>query len=121
MSVIDLSEAKAFLDVIHDADDSKLQMLLDAAEDEAAQFMWRVAVNGACRTMPLNVIDPSAPSDAVLEPVADDIESGELPASVKVGVLLLLQASYQAAPDEVEKLRSAAEVKLTPYRCGMGV
>jgi len=35
MSVITLSEAKAFLDVIHSSDDTKLQLLLDAAEDEA--------------------------------------------------------------------------------------
>ncbi|BAP23800.1 hypothetical protein NCGM1900_4722 [Pseudomonas aeruginosa] len=38
-----------------------------------------------------------------------------------VGVLLLLQANYQAAPDEVDTLRKAAEVKLMPYRCGLGV
>jgi len=41
MSIITLSHAKAFLDVIHSADDAKLQDLLDAAEDEAVQYMGR--------------------------------------------------------------------------------
>ena len=34
MSVITISEAKSFLDIIHNSDDSKLQLLLDAAEDD---------------------------------------------------------------------------------------
>jgi len=44
-----------------------------------------------------------------------------VPASIKIGVLLLLQANYQATPDDAEKLRKAAEVKLMPYRLDMGV
>jgi len=39
---------------------------------------------------------------------------------VVLGVMLLLQAAYQASPDDAEKLRSAAEVKLTGYRIGRG-
>jgi hypothetical protein len=35
--------------------------------------------------------------------------------------LLLLQANYQATPDEAEKLRKVAEIKLIPYRLEMGV
>ncbi len=35
MSLIPLDTAKSFLDVIHDWDDAKLQLLLDGAEDEA--------------------------------------------------------------------------------------
>lgn len=99
MSVIDLQEAKAFLDVIHDADDAKLQLLLDAAEDEAAQFLNRDN----------------------LEDIDDVDTSNIMPGSVRIGVMLMLQANYQATPDDAEKLRRAAEVKLIPYRLEMGV
>lgn len=93
MSVIALSDAKAFLDVIHNSDDDKLQNLLDSAEDEAARF--------------LNV--------------ASLTEWTELPFSIFIGVLMLLQSNYQASPDDMPKLRSAAESKLMPYRVDMGV
>lgn len=93
MSMILLADAKKFLDVIHSADDEKLQNLLDAAEDEAAKF--------------INV---------------DSLESySELPFSIVIGVLLLLQANYQADTDDISKLRSAAETKMMPYRDLMGV
>jgi len=42
------------------------------------------------------------------------------PDSVVLGVMLLLQASYQASPDDIAKLRTAAEVKLAPHRIGWG-
>lgn len=93
MSVISLTDAKAFLDVIHDFDDSKLQLLLDAAEDEASKF--------------LNV--------------ASLTEWTELPFGLIMGVLLMMQANYQASPDDIPKLRAAAETKLMPYRVEMGV
>ena len=93
MSVILLSDAKGFLDVIHDSDDLKLQNLLEAAEDEAARF--------------LNV--------------ANLDEWSELPYSIFIGVLLLLQSNYQASPDDMPKLRASAEGKLIPYRVLMGV
>lgn len=106
MSRIPLADAKAFLDVIHDADDAKLQMLLDGAEDEALQFMNRTRFGVDC-----DADDSSAPPEG----------EESIPPSVKVGVLLLLQASYQATPDDAEKLRRAAEIKLSPFRCNMGV
>ena len=93
MSVISLADAKAFLDVIHDSDDMKLQNLLDAAEDEAAMF--------------LNVGNLD--------------EWTELPFSIYIGVLLLIQSNYQSSPDDMPKLRAAAESKLMPYRVEMGV
>lgn len=100
MSVITLSEAKGFLDVIHSSDDSKLQLLLDAAEDEAQAFMNR---------------------EDLIEWNSNVSSTDPVPASIKIGVLLLLQANYQATPDEADKLRKAAEVKLMPYRLEMGV
>ncbi len=103
MSVIDLETAKQFLDVIHSADDAKLQMLLDGAEREALDFMNRSEFGAEeCSSEP--------PSDPEV-----------MPGSVRLGVLLLLQAVYQATPDDAAKLRAAAEVKLMPYRCYMGV
>lgn len=99
MSVISLTTAKSFLDVIHNADDTKLNMLLDGAEDEAMRFMNRTS----------------------MDEWDSDVSSDPLPPSVVVGVLLLLQATYDAGPDDAAKLRMAAEVKLMPYRVEMGV
>lgn len=93
MSVIMLADAKSFLDVIHNSDDDKLQILLDGAEDEAARF--------------LNVESLD--------------EWTELPFSIFIGVLMLLQSNYQASPDDMPKLRAAAESKLMPFRVDMGV
>lgn len=108
MSLIALAEAKGFLDVIHSADDTKLQLLLDGAEQEALDFMNRKTFSGAC---------PTAESTEEGPPSDPDV----MPASVKVAILLLLQAVYQADPDAADTLRRAAEVKLFPYRCSMGV
>jgi hypothetical protein len=100
MSAITLSEAKDFLDVIHSGDDAKLQLLLDGAEDEAQQYLNR----------------------ADLEEWDSSVEGADpMPASVKIGILLLLQSNYQATPEEMEQLRKVAEMKLTPYRLEMGV
>jgi len=100
MSVITLAEAKSFLDVIHNSDDSKLQLLLDAAEDEARMFMNRADLYEWDTN--ISTTDP-------------------VPGSIKIGVLLLLQSNYEASPDDAEKLRRAAEIKLMPYRLEMGV
>lgn len=100
MSQITLSEAKGFLDVIHNSDDAKLQLLLDAAEDEARAFMNR---------------------DDLIERDSNVSSTDPIPGSIKIGVLLLLQANYQASPDDADKLRKAAEIKLMPYRLEMGV
>lgn len=94
MSVITLNEAKAFLDVIHSADDDKIELLLDAAIDEASQFLNSELLH--------------------------ESSSEPLPGSIKIGVLLLLQANYQATPDEAHKLRQVAEIKLQPHRAQLG-
>lgn len=103
MSVIQLETAKQFLDVFHGADDAKLQMLLDGAEQEALDFMNRTSFE-----------DSECSSEA-------SSEGGQPAASVRVAVLLLLQATYQATPDESAKLRRVAEIKLFPHRCQLGV
>ena len=93
MSVISLDDAKSFLDVIHSYDDMKLQILLEAAEDESA------------RIINVNSFD----------------EWTQLPYSIYIAVLLLTQSNYEAPADEIMKYRSAAESKLMPYRVDMGV
>ena len=98
MSTITLEQAKQFLDVIHDEDDAKLQLLLNAAEDEACQFMGRESLT-----------------------ILLDEMTAELPASITMGAMILLQANYQATPEDAAKLRKAAEIKLTPYRIGWGI
>ncbi|MCS6175366.1 head-tail connector protein [Shewanella baltica] len=98
MSTISLEQAKQFLDVIHDEDDAKLQLLLNAAEDEACQFMGRESLT-----------------------ILLDETTAELPASITMGAMILLQANYQATPEDAAKLRKAAEIKLTPYRIGWGI
>jgi hypothetical protein len=100
VSVLGVEVAKSFLDVIHHSDDAKLQMLLDGAEGEALCFMNRTRFDHAT---PLTTAQDTMPD------------------SVQIGVLLLLQAAYQASPDDAQKLRKAAEVKLLPYRVRMGV
>lgn len=104
MSLISIETAKKYLNVIHDADDETLQLLLDGAEDEAADFIDR----------PLSELLP--------EPLSEETsETGNsLPSGFIAGVLLLLQASYQSSPADAEKLRKNAETKLTPYRIGWG-
>lgn len=103
MSVINLVVAKNYLDVIHDADDSKLQLLLDSAEDEALQFLDRD-----------NLTDWDS---CCSEPSSETA----MPASVQLGILILLQGAYQASPQDQEQLRKVAETKLMPYRCRLGV
>lgn len=106
MSVILLADAKAFLDVIHAEDDAKLQALLNGAEAEALRFMDRQHFAGLC------------PCDEVsTEPVSDF----SMPDDVRTGILTLLQARYQASPDEALKLREIAEQMLFPHRCRLGV
>jgi hypothetical protein len=96
--MITLEYIKSRLDVIHDADDEKLQGILDAACDEAAVFL----------------------GVATLDELLDSDQT-TLPKTVCEGVALLVSAGYEAQPDELELLQRAAWTKLQPYRTGMGV
>jgi len=109
-SLITLEEAKDFLDVIHSSDDSKLQMLLDGAVEEACSFINQGT--------PDEYEDFLASSENPY-PVDSENPTG-VPYSFIVGALLLLQANYQSTPDEISKLRAAAEVKLFPLRIDLG-
>lgn len=104
MSLIPLSEAKAFLDVFITDDDVKLQSLLDGAEREALDFLDREEFG----SLPCASSSSESPSD----PGMSD--------STKTAIFFLLQSVYQANPDERAKLREAAEQMLMPYRCNLG-
>lgn len=96
---VDLSSVKKDLRVTHGADDDLIQQLIDSAEDEALRFMNRDEL-----------------------PTADE-ESSEpqIAPSVFTAICCLVKAGYEATPTEAEQLRKAAEVKLMPYRLGLGV
>lgn len=115
MSDLTLNDVKKYLDVIHNADDDKLQLLLDAAEDEAMQFMDRKNLTdwGNCCSEPVSEQASESPSEAVSEV--------PMPGSVRLGILILVQAAYQASPADQEQLRKVAETKLYPHRCRLGV
>ena len=110
MSVIKLADVKLALRVIHNADDDLLQMLLDAAEDEALRFLNRTEL-------------PTLPLDYPEESSSEDVPSSEDPIapSVFTAFVCMVKADYEAAVSDVEPLRKAAEVKLMPYRTGLGV
>lgn len=113
MSDLTLSEVKAYLDVIHSADDAKLQLLLDAAEDEALQYMDRDNLTDWSGCSCISSVDS--------EPASEPVSEISMPGSVRLGILILVQAAYQASPADAEQLRLVAEKKLFPYRCRLGV
>jgi len=104
VSTVSLCEVKDFLNVTHSLDDAKLQVLLDGAEDEALKFMNRTTFGELCETSSLF-----------------DADTATIPNSVVVGVYFLTQAMYDATPEQMAQLRTAAERLLMPYRCEMGI
>jgi hypothetical protein len=105
--VIDLATVKGYLRVTHTSDDTLLQTLLDGAETEALRFMNRDELPGAY----------DLPEDSSSEP---EVSEAQVPADVVVAVFLLVMAEYEADAEDRDRLRKAAEVKLTPYRTEMG-
>jgi len=111
VSVIDLPRIKRDLRVTHDEDDALLQDHLDAAEGEAVRFLNRTQLP----TLPLDYPSGSSSEDV---PSSDDPIAPE----VFAAVCLLVRAKYDAATsDEIQKLRTAAETLLMPFRVGLGV
>lgn len=104
MALVTLETAKSFLDVFIDDDDTKLELLLDAAIDEAVRY-----------------IGYDTPDDYEEYTESSENPYGGTPSTFVIGALLLLQANYQASPDDVPKLRDAAEVKLMPLRINLGI
>lgn len=104
MALVTLQQAKDYLNVIHNFDDAKIQLALDAAHDEAIQFLG---------------YDKLADFEAFLASAENPYDNP--PASVQQGVLALVDANYQATVPDAEGLRDIAEVKLMPFRIELGV
>ncbi|WP_064746802.1 head-tail connector protein [Lysobacter antibioticus] len=116
MSVIDIAIARSRLRIIGTWSDADLQQALDGAEQEACRFMNRRMLP----TLPLEYPQESS-SEA---PYSEEVPSSDDPVAPDVveAVLLLVKASFEGTtPEEVGGYRSAAEVKLFPYRAAMGV
>ncbi len=113
MSVLTLNEAKNYLVVVHDADDDRIQQLIEDAEDECVQYLDRSSLPRIGQECPDECdtgTTPAAVSDA-----------SDLPRSLRRGILLIVQGGYEGKDaDEMMKLRAAAEVCWHPYRCNLG-
>lgn len=104
-----LDDIKRDLRVTHSDDDELLQILLDAAKDQALRFIDRTELP---MVAPADVALSSSSSEPVLE----------LPGSIRTAVLLLVRAMYDVADArEIEATRQAAETMLMPYRINLGV
>ena len=110
MSAVTVEEIRAFLRIIHTDDDDLLQTLIDAAEDEARRFTNRSQL-------------PTLPLEYPGESSSEEVPSSEDPIapSVRMAVYYLVQSKYEGAkPDDVPKIRQAAETLLWPYRSELG-
>jgi hypothetical protein len=111
MSYVTVEEFKLFARVFTTDDDALIATLIEAAEDEACRFLNRTELP----TLPLEY--PSGSETEEVPSSNDDIAP-----SVRVAIYLLTQSKYEAiTPDDVMKLRKAAETLLFPYRAEMGV
>lgn len=115
MSQVSVAEVKAFLPVIHSADDDLLQTLIDGAEDYVKRFCDR-------SELPTLPVDDPPDYDSSSSELPEDVPSSEDPIApaVRTAIYYLVKADYRAAPDETEKLRAAAERMLWPYRARLG-
>lgn len=100
MSLIDLELVKQDLRVTNDDDDTLIQVLLDAAEDEALQFL----------------------GTSELPYVMTQYSSETIAPSVYAAVFLLVRAKYdETNPEQIGHFRRAAETLLMPYRESIGL
>ncbi len=115
MSIVTVQEAKEYLRVSHNADDSLLLRLIDEAESAARHFLSvdefpRRAVTDCCPDE-CNTSEPEIVSDGV-----------DLDPMIRRGILLHVQAGYDVTePGQIEKLIDAAQRCWWPFRCGIGV
>lgn len=99
MSIATLTMVKADLRVTGTDDDTYIQLLIDAAEDECLQFL-------GVSELPTEVGSSEPP----------------LKGSIYAAVLLLVRAKYDiASADEINMIRQSAEMLLMPYRANMGM
>lgn len=111
MSYVTLSQVKADLRVIHNADDTLLQILIDASEDEALRFMNRDEMP----TLPYELPEESSSEE---EPSSGD----PIAPSVYAAIFLMVRAKYEGkSAEEIAALRLCAETILQPYRTEIGM
>jgi hypothetical protein len=114
MTTVTVAEAKQNLRVIHASDDALIEQLISDAEDECLQYLNRDALPRKGAPYP-----DECDTAQVLE-VASDAD--DLPGSLRRGILLIVQAGYEGkSPEEVQKIRAAAEVLWHPFRAHLGV
>lgn len=114
MSAISVQEAKTYLDQFHDYDDAKLQMLIDAAEDEAKRYLGLDRLPGEAAEC------PECESEGDNAPISEGTRA--VSPLVRMGVLCLVQALYDGTdPADVDLFRKIAFDHLRPYRCSFGV
>lgn len=100
MSLIDIELVKQDLRVSHDDDDALIQILLDAAEDEALQFL----------------------GSSELPYIVGQYSSEVIAPSIYAAVFLLVRSKYdEADAAQIGHFRKAAETLLMPYRESVGL
>lgn len=113
MSMITLDEAKLHLRIDHNFDDSDIQLKLDAAEEQAINFLERKVY---------------ATEDDLMLAISSN-QAGERPmlinSSFKSAVLLLLGHLYEnreeGSNDNTSNVKYGFERLLSPYRINIGV
>lgn len=114
MSVVTVEQAKTYLVVTHNHDDVRILQLIQEAEDECLQYLDREVLPRIGASCP-DECDTAAPDP---DPASD---SDDLPASIRGGILLIVQGGYEGKDaDEMAKLRKAAETRWAPFRCKWG-
>jgi hypothetical protein len=129
-SIVKIEQVKAYLRITHSDDDVLLQDLIEQAEDECCQFLNR-------RSLPRRKQTGEDPLDSNTLPEWDSnlldsnhhfpyreavSDSDELATPVRGGIYLIVQGMYEGKDaDEMQKIRTAAEVKWQPYRTKIGV
>jgi hypothetical protein len=135
--IITLADAKADMHVTHDLDDSIIQAYVDAAHDEALQFLDKTSFDqvapppssSQCCGGPYpwndwenQFYDPWSSSSSSSSSSSEASSEWVPPASLKTALLFLVRAKYDASDaDDIAKYRSAAETLLMPFRIGLGV
>lgn len=111
-TTVTVAEIKQNLRIAHDSDDDLLYRLIENAEDECRQFLNR-------SQLPLEDPDTNSPLESQSEPISD---SSRLAASVRQAIYLLVEAGYdRLEAGDLQVFRQSAEVKLFPYRIGLGI
>lgn len=113
MSLVTPTEVASYLNLTHNLDNDRLQVLIDGAEDEALVYLDRPSLPRKGVTF----AGEQSSNDA--DPTSD---SDDLAPTVRMAIYLLVQGMYEGKDaTEMAAVRRLAEVKLFPYRNNLGV